>query len=109
MPKRPFPYVNAFQDRHGKTRHYFRRWGCKKVSLPGAWGSPEFQAAYLAALAGETAPKLEIGTSRTVPGSVSAAVVTYLTSIDFGNLAPGTQRNQRFVLDRFRERYGHCR
>jgi integrase len=77
------------------------------VRLPGAWGSAEFQEAYKAAIAGETAPKVEIGASQTKAGSVSAAIVTYLNSIDFGNLALGTQRNWRFILDRFRERFGH--
>ena len=49
-------------------------------------------AAYQAALAGVTArPAVEIGASRTKPGTVDAAVVGYYTSLTFRALAPGTQ------------------
>jgi hypothetical protein len=41
--KRPFPFVHSIIDRHGHRRHYFRRSGYNRVTLPGAWGSPEFQ------------------------------------------------------------------
>jgi hypothetical protein len=37
-------------DRHGNVRIYFRRKGHPKVRLPGPVGSPEFEAAYAAAL-----------------------------------------------------------
>jgi hypothetical protein len=60
----PIKYIHAFRDRHGKTRHYFRRPGFKPVPLPGLPGSAEFIAAYQAALAGESAPRIEIGTAR---------------------------------------------
>ena len=72
--KRPFPFVHSIIDRHGHRRHYFRRSGYKRVTLPGAWGSAEFQDAYRKALAGETAPKIEIGAGRRKPGSVAALV-----------------------------------
>jgi integrase len=100
-------YVHAFKDRHGKPRHYFRRPGQKRVPLPGLPGSAEFMEAYQAALAGETAPPLEIGASRSKPGSVAAAVALYFGSMAFGNLAPDTQRQRRRILEHFREDYGH--
>jgi hypothetical protein len=40
------PFVHSIIDRHGHRRHYFRRSGYKRVTLPGAWGSAEFQDAY---------------------------------------------------------------
>jgi hypothetical protein len=49
-------YVQGFLDRHGKARFYFRRAGFKTVALPGLPWSPEFMAAYEAALAGQPAP-----------------------------------------------------
>jgi hypothetical protein len=56
-------------------------------------------AAYQAAIAGETAPRIEIGsTSRSKPGSVAAAVAAYFGSIDFGALAYATQRDRRRIL-----------
>ena len=80
-------YVHSYRDRHGKLRNYFRRHGFKTVKLPGKPGSPEFAEAYAAALAGETATPIEIAANRTKPGSVSAAVATYLSSVDFAGLA----------------------
>jgi hypothetical protein len=80
------PYVHSPRDRHGKQRHYFRKPGVKRVPLPGAIGSPEFLAAYQAALAGEPASHIEIGKSRSNPGSVAMAVALYFQSISFGSL-----------------------
>ena len=104
--KSPFPYVKPVR-RNGKLYWYFSRPGQPLVRLPDAWGSAEFIEAYRAAIAGERAPKLEIGAERTKAGSVSAAIITYLNSIDFGNLAPTTGRARRAILDKFRERFGH--
>jgi integrase len=63
-------------------------------------------AAYQAALAGHSAPRLEIGAARTKPGTVAAAVALYFASIAFGNLAPCTKRTQQYILERFRECHG---
>jgi hypothetical protein len=53
--------------------------------------------AYTNALAGVTAaPRVEIGASRSRPGSVAAAVALYFGSMAFGSLAPSTQRNLRW-------------
>jgi integrase len=103
------PFVHSVRDRHGRTRHYFRRTGFKSVRLPGLPGSAEFNRAYEAAKAGETAPRIEIGATRNKPGSVAAAVALYLGSMAFGNLAPGTQRDRRRVLEHFREAHGDDR
>jgi integrase len=102
-------YVNAFRDRHGRLRHYFRRPGCKSVTLPGLPGSVEFMEAYQAALAGETAPRLEIGASRTKPGTVAALTVGYFNSLAFHILAPETKRTRRNILERFRAEHGEKR
>jgi integrase len=102
----PIKYVHWFRDRHGKIRHYFRSPGRKRAPLPGLPGSAEFMEAYAAALAGETAPLIEIGAARCKPGSVEAAVAAYFGSMAFGNLAPDTQRQRRRILEHFREDYG---
>jgi hypothetical protein len=99
-------FVDHYRDRHGKLRHYFRRPDCKRIALPGLPGSAEFMEAYAAALAGMTEPRIQIGAARTRPGSVAAAVALYLGSIDFGSLAPTTQRDRRLILERFRESHG---
>jgi len=102
-------YVNSFRDRHGQLRHYFRRPGCKSVALPGLPGSAEFMESYQAALAGDTAPRAEIGASRTRPGTIAALTVQYFNSISFQNLAAETKRTRRNILERFRADHGDKR
>jgi integrase len=107
-------YVNAFHDRHGRLRHYFRRPGRKSVPLPGLPGSTEFMDSYQTALAGEAAPRMEIGASRTVAGTVQWLVAAYIdcnptSSSPFKTLAPETQRTRKNILERFREKHGDKR
>jgi integrase len=102
-------YVQAFIDRHGKVRHYFRRNGYPRVPLPGLVGSVEFMAAYSAALAGAplpAQPKQPIGQSKTLPGSVNAAVVAFYQSPAFLTLKPVTKAKYRLMLELLRERNG---
>src|ERR1700758_35867 len=51
-----YPGAGSYQDRHGKRRWRFRR-GKKTIQLPDEPGSPEFEAAYLAAVEGRPAPQ----------------------------------------------------
>jgi hypothetical protein len=77
-------YVHAFIDRHGRSRFYLRRKGHSKVPLPGLPWSPAFMEAYERALAAYKAPGLAvIGASRTVTGTLNAAVVAYYQSAAF--------------------------
>jgi integrase len=101
-------YVHEYPDRHGKLRRYFRRKGSKQIPLPGLPGSEEFMAAYQAALASVIAPR-EIGASRTKPGTVNAAIVGYYQSLAFRELALGTQRGRRTILEQFRLAHGDKR
>ena len=106
MTRIPLQYVHEFRDRHGKVRRYFRRPGLKRVALPGLPGSTEFMDAYQGALAGMIAPRLEVGASRTKPGTVNAAIVGYYQSLAFRSLAPSTQNMRRAILERFRNEHG---
>src|SRR5690349_9410412 len=101
-------YIHEFRDRHGKVRRYVRLPGRKRVPLPGLPGTEAFMSAYVAALDGE-APHIEIGAARTKPGTVSAAIVSYYASVAFLNLAPGTRRMRRNILERFRAEHGDKR
>ncbi len=78
-----------------------RRPGFKQIPLPGASGSPEFMAAYYAALAGNEVERQPIGPSRTKPGTVNAAVVSYFNSAAFAALANESRRSRRFILEAF--------
>jgi hypothetical protein len=106
MTKLPFRYVNEYRDVRGKLRRYFRRPGQKRIPLPGLPGSDEFMATYQAALAGAAAP---IGSNRTKPGTVNAAIVGYIQSTAYRELAQETQAGRRNVLERIREQYGENR
>jgi len=105
--RRPPKYVHGFMDRHGKPRFYFRRAGFKRVPLPGLPWSPEFMAAYDAALKGEA--RVAIGAGRTKPGTVNDVVVRYLSSSAFQGLASTTQDGRRTYLQRFRKDHGDKR
>ncbi|MCD0421759.1 tyrosine-type recombinase/integrase [Rubrivivax sp. JA1024] len=98
-------HVHEYTDRHGKARYYLRRPGLPKVPLPGLPWSPEFMAAYQSALAGVVeAPS--IGASRTLPGTVNAALVSYYQCAPFRELAESTRKSRRAILERFREKCG---
>ena len=104
MTKLP-KWVQAF-TRNGKRRHYFRRRGYPRMSLPGEPWSPEFMAVYSAALAGDPLPKAIKG----LPGTAAVVVLEYLASTGRGSFAslksPETKRAHRGILERFAARYG---
>jgi integrase len=98
LMKRPPKFVQGFVDRHGKARFYFRRAGFKSVPLPGLPWSPEFMAAYEAALAGQPAP---VGASRVKPGTVRALAASYYVSVAFRSMKPITQSTYRNIIEKF--------
>ena len=110
MARIKLKYVNAFANRGRKdkrVRYYFRQRGGKAMPLPGLPGSEEFMAAYAVALAG--LPHVEIGASRTLPGTINALVVNYYGSGDWQKLAADTKKNRRRVIERFRAKHGDKR
>jgi integrase len=104
--RHPPKFVQAFIDRSGKPRFYFRRPGFKSVSLPGLPWSPQFMEVYEAALSGQPS---QVGARRTKPGTVSAAITGYYYDQSFLVLAPSTQRRLRRILERFRAEHGDKR
>jgi integrase len=99
MAKIDLPYVQAYADRHGKRRHYYRKPGLKRIPLPGPPGSAEFLAAYAAAsdTKGEGA-----GVQRTQPKTINALIVAYYQSAKFTKNSTVTQAAYRGQLDAFR-------
>ena len=108
--KRKLPkYTHAFVDRFGNAKFYLRRSGHLKVPLPGLPWSPEFMAAREAALNGQWS-KPEIGASRTVAGTVNAAIVSYYKSTAYNDgLAESSRKMRPNILERFREEHGEKR
>ena len=108
MTRLRLPFIHRFYDRHGKVRHYFRRPGFKRVPLPGLPGSDEFMEAYRTALAGAPEP-VGIGSSRTTPGTVNAAIVAFYKSHTFTKNKPITRQTDRNILEAFRVHHGDKR
>jgi len=112
MKRRNPPFVHEHDNRHGSKVFYLRRPGHRKVRLriPDdvlPW-SPSFMAIYEAAMAELPASPI-IGASRTLPGTVNAALVSYYGSTAFAALAKSTQGSRRAVLERFRNDHGDKR
>jgi hypothetical protein len=105
MTRIKLPFVQAFADRHGRARYYFRKRGFKRVALPGTPGSEPFMAAYAEAMGGEQASP-PIGAVRTLPGTVNATIVGFYGSPSFLALKPISQSNYRGVLEAFRAKHG---
>jgi integrase len=91
-------YTNAYVDRNGKARFYFRRAGFKSVALPGLPWSPEFMQVYEKAMAGQPTP---VGASRVLPGSMHVLVISYYGSAAFQAMEPNSQRVRKNILERF--------
>jgi hypothetical protein len=102
-------YAHGFVDHTGKPRFYLRMPGRKQIPLPGLPWSPEFMDARAKAMAGDwVAPP--IGASRTVAGTVNAALVSYYQASAFTDgLAKSSQKMRRNILGRFREAHGDKR
>lgn len=103
-------YVKGYVDKWGHARCYTRIPGVKPVALPGLPRSTEFMDALSAELAKRKQPaQLELGASRTVQGTVNAAVVLYYKSTQWQSLAAGTRPGRKSSLERFRKEHGEKR
>lgn len=100
------PYIQQYRDQHGKLKRYVRRPGQPKIRLPGEPGSPEFIAAYNAALSGHRIAPSARGRDRLPVGSVGQAIAEYYQHNSFLALAPGTRKMRRAILERFRAQDG---
>ncbi|MGQ4273446.1 tyrosine-type recombinase/integrase [Terrihabitans sp. B22-R8] len=100
-------YVQAFRDRHGTMRYYFRRNGIRRA-LPGQPGSSDFMEAYAAAL-DELAPVGVKKREAAGAGTFAALAACYYGSTKYLGLSPGSRTNYRRVIDGFLESHGHRR
>lgn len=104
MPKQKLPYVNRHVNRHGKVYWFFRARHGQRIRLPGDYGSPEWRAAYDAALAGQTAGKPpEVRASR---GTLRWLVDNWKRSSDWAATEPATRRQRDNILQHVLEKSG---
>ena len=103
---RRYRYVVEDRDRHGNVRVYLRRPGQSKLRLQCEPGTPEFDAEYRRAIAGETRPKPV--KSRAAPaGTLLALCAVYYRSDQFRLMSSRSQRVRRLILERLCEAHGH--
>jgi integrase len=93
MPKRLAPYLSHERTRHGRSVWYFRKNG-KRIRLKPEYGTPEFVAAYQAALAG--APQfIETGARRkAAAGTLAWLIERYRETTAWSDLSLATRRNR---------------
>jgi integrase len=95
-------YVHGFLDRHGRPRFYYRRAGFHTAPLPGLPYSPEFMAAYEAALAGQR----PVPASRAIPGTMNALALSFFAAPSFSTLRPSTRK---WTIERLCREHGDKR
>ena len=98
MVKVDRPYVQAFRDRHGQERLYYRRAGEKRIPLRGPLGSDAFEQDYASARAASSAGQL----ARPAPASPRTykwLCLKYMKSTDFQQLDRSTQRTRQLILE----------
>ncbi|MEA2977877.1 MAG: hypothetical protein QOF19_3397 [Alphaproteobacteria bacterium] len=99
-------YVETHRDRFGVIRFYFRIGHGPRIRLDGHPASPEFKAAYAAALAGEfvASPKPKLGPAA---GTIGALITSYMRSRAYTALRDTTKRGYRTPLETLRKKHGH--
>src|SRR5262245_8262899 len=99
-------YVYRSKDRQGRDRWLLRMPGRPAVTLKGAYGSPEFMAAYQAALSSSSSAK---PAATPKAGTIAALVHLYFGNIRFAGTRHETQVSRRRLLERFAKDYGDKR
>ena len=99
--KLQFRYLVEEPDRHGNVRLYVRRHG-KRVRIREQPGTPEFMAAYNAAMSGKACePPKAIP-----PASLRWLVAKYLASAEFRRLNESTRKARRGILESICQEHG---
>lgn len=96
MPKPRLPHLLHERTNRGRWVWYFRVEKGKRIRLPDAYGSPEFEAAYKAALLGQP---LERGQGKAQKGSIAWLIDRYRESSAWLGLSEATryQRDRIFA------------
>jgi integrase len=95
-------YLDHFVDHLGRQRYRIRRKGFRKIELPvnGDPSSPEFQAAYWAALRGENVSEAVAAIpANGKSGTTASAIAEFLNSTTFKSDADTTQALRRPKLE----------
>jgi integrase len=93
------PYLHKTKSRHGKVVWYVWRRPYLKIRIKGEYGSPEFMAAYNAAIWGEKPSE----TPKEGQGSLSSLIAAYQASPAWERLSQATQRQRDNIFSRVRK------
>jgi hypothetical protein len=114
MPKPKYWGVERNVNRHGRLRWFFRPErgkGKLRIRLPDTYGSPEFDAAWRAAVAGQPLPlpaAQGLARGRTASRlSLGWLIALYLQSEAFTGNRASTQRPRRTMLEKLGVAKGH--
>lgn len=94
MPRPRPPYLLRETTRHGAVVWYVRRGDGPRIRIRGDYGSPEFIAAYEAAVAGNAAPEKD----REAPESLAWLVARYRDSSAWARLSSATKRQRENIF-----------
>jgi integrase len=95
VPRPRPPYLNREVTRHGRVVWFVRVYPGPRIRIRGEYGTPEFKAAYEAAIAGKPAP--DAGESFPAQ-TIGWLIEQYRGSSAWGQLRPATRRQRDCIL-----------
>lgn len=95
MPRPRPPYLSHERTRHSKSVWYVRRNG-KRVRIKAAFGTPEFDAEYQAAIAGTSSgtSSTRAATTKAAHGTLAWLIDRYRETYAWTSLSPATRDNR---------------
>ena len=109
MPKRQLPYLNRQPGRHdnGKVYYYVRVRRGPRIPIAAEYGTPEFLAAYYAAIGGKGATPVPPPT-RASKGTLRWLIDNYKRSSDWVQIEPATRKQRDHFFSQMLEFSGDC-
>jgi integrase len=106
MPRPRPPYLSHERTRHGKPVWYVRRHG-KRVRIKAAFGTPDFDREYQAAIAGTSSTRATV-TLAAAHGSLGWLIERYREAQPWRDLSPATRAMRNRIFRQVIERAGHA-
>lgn len=106
MTKRRLPYLQHERTRHGLFKWFVRKDRGKRIRIKGEYGSPEFMAAYHAAVAGVELPSAP-DKRRAAAGTLKWLVDQWHASADWAQSSPATRKQRENILLHVLEKSGN--
>src|SRR6516165_4699165 len=94
MPRPRPPHLRLEKTRHGRRVWYFRLGNGPRIRIKGDYGSPEFQAAYEAALKGDQVARAPAARF----GSLAWLIARYREVDAWRSLSPATRRQRENIF-----------